>query len=402
MLKPVKRKGPHNQAFFNQLLVFLFIFFLPTQFGKHFFFDFSYLSGVRVDYLAPTLYVTDCFVLLLTILNIKFVVSQFRNKKILGLFAVFIVISLFALSRPLTIYWIFKTAEIVIVFSLMRKKILSGRTLLVAFFLGSLVQLFLAAAQLVNKHSLQGIFYFLGERYLSLSSPNVAKASLGGVEILRPYGTFSHSNSLAGFYLLLYFFVLTTKKRLSPLFKNAFLFTASFLVFISFSKVAIFVFVFLNLVFYLKNNGSKKICWPCFISRVATFMVVGLVFFFAKTDPSSLAKRVELLKNSLGIITSRPVFGVGLGNYLVAQNAYPSRFTTFINQPVHNIFLLITSEVGLIGAVAVTLIFFRPLRRLVKKYPFVILVIALTGFFDHYWLTLQQNMLLLATILGSL
>ncbi len=402
MNKLAKRKNPLNRVFFNQLLVFLFIFLLPTQFGKHFFFDFSYLSGVRVDYLAPTLYVTDCIVLLLTLINITFVLSLFKNKKILVLFSVFIVTTFFALSKPLAVYSTVKVLEFVIVFFFMRKKIVSTKSLLIAFFLGLFLQFFLAVMQLINKHSLQGIFYFLGERYLSLSSPNVAKASVNGVEILRPYGTFSHPNSLAGFYLLLYFFVLTIKRNISPLFKNILLFLTAFLTFVSFSKLAISSFVLLNLVFYLKDSGSKKICWPCFVSRTITFLVVGLLFFLAKTDPLSLAKRIELLRNSLTIIASHPLFGVGPGNYLVAQNTLPSRFTTFINQPVHNVFLLFMSEVGLIGIIICVSVFFKPLRQFIKKNPFVFMVIVLTGFFDHYWLTLQQNMLLFATILGSL
>src|SRR3989338_7356441 len=72
---------------FSSFLLFLFILLLPTQLGKHFFFDFSYLSGVRVDYLAPTIYLTDILALLLLIINFKSFWHFLKEKKILTLFA---------------------------------------------------------------------------------------------------------------------------------------------------------------------------------------------------------------------------------------------------------------------------------------------------------------------------
>ncbi|MCX6730896.1 MAG: hypothetical protein NTZ55_03540 [Candidatus Roizmanbacteria bacterium] len=43
----------------SPLYIFFFSFFIVSQLGKHFFFPFSYLSGIRIDYLAPTIYFTD-------------------------------------------------------------------------------------------------------------------------------------------------------------------------------------------------------------------------------------------------------------------------------------------------------------------------------------------------------
>ena len=60
----------------NKILFFLFLLFLPTQLGKHFFLDFSYLSGVRVDYLAPTIYLTDTIIFLCAIANSKIVFNR--------------------------------------------------------------------------------------------------------------------------------------------------------------------------------------------------------------------------------------------------------------------------------------------------------------------------------------
>ena len=57
--------------------MFLFLFLLPTQLGKHFFLPFSYILGVRVDYLAPTVYLTDIIILLLVVINYRAVLKFF-------------------------------------------------------------------------------------------------------------------------------------------------------------------------------------------------------------------------------------------------------------------------------------------------------------------------------------
>src|SRR5580692_2023869 len=63
----------------ESLLLSLFFLFLPTQLGKHFWPDFSIVSGIRIDYLSPIIYVTDILVVLLFAF---FLVRQMRLFKI--------------------------------------------------------------------------------------------------------------------------------------------------------------------------------------------------------------------------------------------------------------------------------------------------------------------------------
>jgi len=387
----------------NKVLFSIFFLFISTQFGKHFFLPFSYLSGVRVDYLAPTIYLTDILVLLLAIFNFKIVLKFFKNKKIiLSLFLLLINI-IFSKLPEISIYWSIKIIELIIIFSLAKKMLatLKEKNILIVLLLSGVFQLFLSLVQLVTKHSVQGVFYYFGERLLSLSTPGVAKASIRGIELLRPYGTFSHPNSLAGFFLLLYFFVLTYKKFDHYLaLKYLFLFTSSILVFISFSKVAIVSYLILNTTYFILN--TKFNCRLCKIARILGMLVVSLIFLSATTDPLTVSKRIELIKNSTQIILYYPIQGVGLGSYLIEQAKFSSRFYLFFNQPVHNIFLLFLSEAGLLigGFLLYQLIRFLISRRLSKEQWILIFVIVLTGFFDHYWVTLQQNFLLMGLVIG--
>ena len=386
---------------FNNVLLLLFILFLPTQLGKHFFFDFSYLSGVRVDYLAPTIYLTDILALILIFLNLKSVIRWFINKKILILLLILLINLLFSQNIFISVYRYIKVLEIIGILFIFRQARLSKKLLLSGFLIGAVFELLLATAQFINKHSLQGLLYFFGERPLDLSLPGVAKASLNGVEILRPYGTFSHPNSLAGFYLLIYFFILTSKKFTNTFAKNILLLVCSLLIFLSFSKVAIATYLLFNFI-YLWKSHLKKTCKLCLTSRIFVLLVVSLVFLQATTDPLSLKKRLQLMQNAFSIIAKNPIFGVGIGNYLPVQHQFPERFAGLINQPVHNIFLLLTSEIGILSIVGFGILFFQELKKAIKNAPYIFFVILLTGMFDHYWLTLQQNFLLIGVILGVL
>ncbi|MDP4011799.1 MAG: hypothetical protein Q8P72_06265, partial [Candidatus Roizmanbacteria bacterium] len=50
--------------------IFLFIFFLPTQLGTFFFIPESYIDGIRIDYLAPAVYLTDILVIILIVITV--------------------------------------------------------------------------------------------------------------------------------------------------------------------------------------------------------------------------------------------------------------------------------------------------------------------------------------------
>lgn len=385
----------------NSALLILFILLLPTQLGKHFFLSFSYLSGVRVDYLAPTIYLIDLVAFCLLLLNMKVVFRFFWQKKFL-FFLLLISLNLIISQSPLiSLYQYLKIFEFLVIYIIFKKTRLAAKTFLLSLTLTALVQLVLAVSQFISKQSLQGIFYFLGERYFTLSTPAVAKASFLGIEILRPYASFSHPNSLAGFFLLLYTFVLSANefKKLGFL-KQFFLFISSLLIFLSFSKISIIIFLLINIFYFIVN--TKKVCRLCFLAKIIILSLLSLIFFQAKSDPLSLFKRWFLIKNSLLIISQHYFLGVGAGNYLVAQNKLAKIFSDSLNQPVHNVFLLLISEWGVISFSLILYLVLFIIKSICKKNPWLLAVFFITAFFDHYWLTLNQNFLLLAVILGRL
>lgn len=384
------------RSYMTRVFVFLFILLLPTQLGKHFFFDFSYLSGVRIDYLSPTIHLTDIVALLLTMLHLKTVFTFVKKKEVVLILAVLLVGIVFAKLPPVSFYRYVKMLEFVSLFAIFKYEFLRPQTTIAAFFFGALFEFVLVVLQFTQKHSLQGLFYLFGERTLSLSIPGIAKASLNGEEILRPYGTFSHPNSLAGFYLVIYLFVLT-QKNIKPLLRYSLLLLTTLLVFISFSKVAIVTLVVCTSLFVLRQKIS---CVLCKVSRIFVLVIVSLVFLVMQTDPLTVEKRLILIRNSLEIILANPLFGVGLGSYVAAQQTIPVKFLDLM-QPVHNIPLLLVSEIGILPLLLIVYLLKEGIIRFIKTYPYLTFALFITGFFDHYWLTLQQNFLLLAFIFAG-
>ena len=118
----------------------------------------------------------------------------------------------------------------------------------------------------------------------------------------------------------------------------------------------------------------------------------------------SIWRRIELARAAWEMFKTSPIFGVGLGNFIPQLPKFLIPKKLYFWQPVHIIFLLISAEIGIIGLLFVAYYLLVILRALwQKKNPalfYSLLAIIFTGFFDHYWLTLQQSQLLLALIVG--
>jgi hypothetical protein len=400
MKDPQNRNSPSFSERVQPALFLLFAFLLPTQLGRHFFLPFSYVAGIRIDYLSPTIYLTDILALVIIILNIKPVLAFFRNKKTALFLIILAATGFFSQVAPLFLYRFLKVTEVLALFSIFRHRFPQYRKqIILGFAGGAVLEAGLGLAQLLTQRSLQGVFYYLGERYMTLSTPGIAKASLAGTELLRPYGTFSHPNSLAGFFLLVYILFLTGAFITNRFLKYSVIFMASMLVFFSFSKNAILAYLLVTLLFAVREKTGCRICT---LARTLSPVLLAGVFLFAQTDPASFEKRTTLLKESLILIMKYPLAGTGLGSYLVASQHFASKYPYFFLQPVHNVFLLFAAETG-IPVFSVTLLFLVSwIKKQVRSAPFLLalLAVCMTGMFDHYWLTLQQNMLLLPVIFG--
>ncbi len=148
-------------------------------------------------------------------------------------------------------------------------------------------------------------------------------------------------------------------------------------------------------------------CLFCKVSRIIGLCAISLIILFVQNDPLSGQKRLIGGEHALEIIKNNFLFGTGLGHYLFAEAKFPLHYSYFFLQPVHNVFLLFLSQGGiLLMGYLLFVIYkfsksnFQSIIFNLPSYILPLLVILITGMFDHYWLTLQQNLLLMGVVGG--
>ncbi len=432
----------HATKIESVLLALLFLL-LPTQLGKHFWPQFSLVEGIRVDYLSPTLYVTDLlsgllfFFFILRFGRSLFVFFLGNAKRVIVSVVIisFLLLNVLHAERvSVSLYYLIKLLEfsfigLYIAINIQRQTQLSLLALL--FVVSTFFQSLLAILQYLQQGSLNGWLYFFGERMFTGSTPGIANAAINGELILRPYGTFPHPNVLAGYLLLsliiIYFFLVRRARGFIRAFSIFVLCFSSLALLLSLSRVVIGLWVlFLASVLFYQVFVRLRTVHTIVIGLM--FLILGVIFVifsplgqtlssrFFQTSllEESLVQRTELVHHSLAIIQNNFVLGVGMGNFIPALSPLQDPLSIGLYlQPVHNIYLLLTAETGLIGLMGFLLFLFVTYRHLVlqiRQTPLfrteflvttlLLSTILMIGFFDHYFISLQQGQLLFAAILG--
>lgn len=399
--------------------------------GKHFWPNFSFVYGLRIDYLSPTPYFTDILILLIFVCNFPklFKESKITGKKYLLCFILFIIFLLIGLinSKNLGagIYGVVKLFEFVFLafFVSSNYKNLKKNVIFFAILMSLVFESLLTFLQYFNQGSINGIFYFFGERAFNAETPGVANASVNGQLFLRPYATFSHPNVLAGFLvvsmLLLFLFYFKNKYTKLFLFLGSILGTGALL--LTLSRSAIFIWAICLIVLfglsqvekYKKGKfNSLKITLPILIIlSLMTFFIlqnnyIVQRFITTKLSDESVIQRQDLISQSINMFVGSPVFGIGINNFYNNLNVASNDQNNYLIQPVHNIFLLVMSETGIVGLFVFSMIFIKSIIKILKnkqnkKYLLLLIfTVVFLGMFDHYFLTLQQGQLLLSLVFG--
>lgn len=385
-------------------MVFLTLLLLPTQLGKHFWPEFALIYSLKVDYLAPTIYLWDLVVVGLVVTWIAR--SNHFNKQTLP------VLLFFWLTQALSLVLadnvgagLVRLVQLILT-GLFGLTIASAgldklvKPLFWALVLSVIVESALATAQFFKGGSIG--LWLLGERTFSLSTLSIATFNFYGQVFLRPYGTFPHPNVLAAFIVLslpiINFF--QNSGRVVGWASLAGLIATL----LSFSRSAILVMA-VELTIFLRNR------WQL-LGLIVLITLPLLVVRFSSAlsfDQLSILRREELAQTAIKQFISQPLLGIGLNNFIntIANSslvAGPSRFL----QPVHNIWLLTLAETGVVGLLGLLGLIGYPIIRLWKSKDrswsklllFSWMTIIFLGMFDHYFLTLPQGQRLLFLIWG--
>ncbi len=404
----------------EKYLNYLLIFLLPTQLALHFWPPTAFVFGIRVDYLAPSIYLTDALFLTLFVIWMRsyhkiFLETVEKNKIYIFLFIFLAVVNIaFSTSVFPSVYKWLKLSELVIFYFYVRVRsdIFKSKTLIATLFYSLIFFSVIGIFQFILRRTLGGPFYLLGERSFNVSTPGIALTQILGRNFMRAYSTFSHPNSFAG-YLGLGLLVISFTYSQKELVKRILGITIVFIAFLlTFSLSSVVGIIACGILYMLIRRKYFRTGALVFIPSV--FLLISLVLPFVSAKyfsnkfnyPSNIIQRLDLSSIAGSMISEKFWQGEGLNTFVINETKIPYAGSfLWILQPVHNIFLLIFSETGIIGLSFVYFLLVKTNRKaflLNDKIIFLALVFVLTtGLVDHYWFTLQQNMFLLAFVLGN-
>jgi hypothetical protein len=176
------------------------------------------------------------------------------------------------------------------------------------------------------------------------------------------------------------------------------------IIFLSFSKTVIVFLLLFSIYRLIICNLTSN-----FIKRLKIVLICSFLIFCIyqiinnRLTSISFLERRRGINYSVEVVKNNFLIGVGANNYLIkASEQILASFGYLQLQPVHNIYLLLSSEYGLIFTVGVIFCIFK-LLFLNKKNKFIffsLIFVVFSGLVDHYWVTLVQNQLILTILFG--
>ena len=413
----------------EKLAVLFLVFSIPFQ--KR-----TFLFGPEefLEWNSAFFYFTDALVLALFAFWV-FGRKRFEARHVVILL-VFVLFAFVSLSQAELVnvgaYRFLKLVEFIFLFFYIvaRARYVGVGKIMAAFIISGVFQSALAILQFAKQSSL-GLQVF-HESTLEIGMRGVAEITTQGIEMIRAYGTFTNPNVLAGFLGISLFFAfylfLKTKAGTVPAF--AAIFILSFGLLLTFSRGVIIFFIFTSILFFAgiflfkRFNEYKKAAIYLLVLVVVSWSLIIFSMWpevssrFLESSISEPAISERLFFNKVGVDISTQnysqlFFGVGIGNFVDYYMGSIPDLARHLYQPVHNIFILIASEIGILGLGTFILFlasligggikdFFTENSLLTYSLLLITFYILLISMYDHYFWTLQQGSLMFWIVLGLL
>lgn len=357
-----------------------------------------------------------------------------RETITLLLFLFWIGISIFWSSYQfISVYKFIVLVELILFALIAIKSLKNPKWLNLAFFaliFNGFFQSIIGITQFIHNKSL-GI-YWLGESILGPNIDGVAKLLINGEKHIRAYGTLPHPNILAGFLIISIFVILkeiaerfanpknnsdkVPRETIFNMIPNWLLTIFLVVIFIgfslTFSRSAFLGLLFGLLVFiFLHKQIVFRRLYFSIAGLIMLAVIAGGYFMHFEVSKLSIFSTQSLDERNLYQIVSRetisahPIVGIGIGQFVLQEfQKYPN-LEGWQYQPVHNIYLLIFSELGMIGLALFLLFIILSLKRnngvgdLSSILTIHILYCIIYSFlfislFDHYFWDIKPGMIL--------
>lgn len=340
---------------------------------------------------------------------------------------------MYARELPIALYSIARLIEGALLYLYLRHyawHVFPADSSALAFVVGALLQASLGIAQFVLQHDVG--LRWLGETLLSPDMRGVAVFyDLSQVKVLRAYGTLPHPNILAAVLMVAlwvgaWFWMRHDDE--SPLTMGIYSATMGILTLglvVTFSRtiIAVHATALVAVLGYVAYRAYRGASWWRAIrvrflrffaaltisSAVICLALSSLIVARISISSSDEAVRyrvqynIDALASGSRAILNVNWFGVGIGNFPMWLAQYNPDLPRYMYQPAHNVYLLMYSEIGIIGVIALIawMAYCIRARMRTRGEPlirFALIMLALSigaiAAFDHFTWTLQQGRLL--------
>ena len=195
------------------------------------------------------------------------------------------------------------------------------------------------------------------------------------------------SFSIAAKFPVLMYYMYKSKNRIFLIFISILIFSSSLVIFLLLSRgafLALILSVFLYIGFMILKDSIKNINKPIIIlfSIIASYIFVQ-AFIDQAVESNAVSERVESIVNlkdesindrlnyyshAIQSIALNPILGVGIGNWKFVSIKYDYETMSDYIVPiyVHNDFLHVAAEIGIVGAIFFVLVFFFSMKNSFK------------------------------------
>lgn len=420
-------------------LLYLILFLLPWQ--TRWIITPGQLNNGAWEYGTISLYGLDILIILTLILFLfsfhrpSFTLASLKKNLPLSLFLIYLLILLpVSLAVGLTALKLFFFILGLSVVYLLRHSSLSSTKAIISFLGGAMLSGLLGLWQFFTQQSFSSTWLGLALHQADTLGTSVVEAVApdGLLERwLRAYGSLDHPNMFGGLMavsLLLTFFLWLHRQSPEKKIVSAFL-LLSLIVFsagtlVSFSRAAWLGAALGIIMLIISYRPPHKTKWKELVAALVLIVLVkGLIlsqYYYLFTprlqtntrlEQISITERESTLHEGLQLLAKQPLQGFGFGTYTLAlHDTLDSKKLNWYYQPVHNTFLLLAVEAGIVGLILGIWTLVSYLCSLYKTLsktsrPLLLalsLALLITATFDHWLLSLHFGLLFLGVTLGLL
>jgi Tol biopolymer transport system component/O-antigen ligase len=187
----------------------------------------------------------------------------------------------------------------------------------------------------------------------------------------RPFGTIIHPVFMAAALgvvgMVALAFAIELKRSLTKLTATAVVLACVSCMWISDARASVVAAVMAGVVVVGAGIARRHLAWSALRRFVLGLLALGLLFYSLLSQKfvdsfqtghflTEVQSRLELNDIAGRMISDHLVVGVGLNNFQVVLPSYETSPVIFFGNPVHNLYLLVFAETGLIGLLGVLLV----------------------------------------------